>query len=77
MVNHPNRSKKAPPKAAREYMRECDETEAEFREWVLRQVDGYNSVTRPGIDLGGHLAFKMGCTRAGAEAVLNWAQVES
>lgn len=62
-----------PPIAARKYMKEFDETEAEFREWFDRQRKAYyGQPDNSGGSFTWWVALKMGCTTSQADKVIEW-----
>lgn len=66
-------AKRQPPAAARRYMAEFEETEADFRAWLARQAQAFDGIASTSTTFAGWLAFKMGCTPRQAEQVAEWA----
>jgi hypothetical protein len=80
MVNHPNRKQSIPP-AAKRYMKEFGETEAEFKKWLGIQKDAHAAIADCSdangnrIGLAVWVAYKMGCSAKGAKSTLTWAGI--
>lgn len=62
-----------PPKAARLYMSEFDQTAEELRDYVLKQYEFYKGIGDPAVDFEGWLAFKIGASIPQARSVIKWA----